>query len=197
MNVPQLEINYTWPQIDMEWKRGSMEIKQNIPQIDLDYNTSKPYQIMGDMEISAPPAEMDIDYTKPLADLGCRKIRSLINFIDSKSKQKTLKAIQEFAREGDYLGKLELGGNRIAQLARKKMMKEEYTTGIKSLPEHLPEIKVKTHGVKVDVSQTDIKVKTNLVFPKAEIQPDQVKIYLAQKGELDIKVVEHQINMKI
>lgn len=197
MNIPQLEISFTMAQIDMNWTRGSMEIEQNTPQLDIDYGNSRPYQVVGDMEMSNPPAEMEIDYTKVLEDLGYRKLHSLINFMDNQAKEKTIEAIKEDSQDGDYLGKLELGGNRIAQLARTKLLEEEHEVNVELLPKQPAEINIKTNPVKVTVKPADIDVKTNFVFPKAKIQPDQVEIYLAQKGELDIRLVEHQIDMKV
>lgn len=197
MNIPQLEISFTMAQIGMKWTRGSMEIEQNIPQLDIDYGNGRPYQLVGNMEISSPPAEMEIDYTKALEDLGCRKLRSLISFMDNQAKEKTLEVIKEDSWDGNYLGKLELGGNRIAQLARSKLLEEEQEVNVELLPKHPPDIKVKAYPVKVTVDPADIDVKSNFVFPKAKIRPDQVEIYLAQKGELDIELVEHQIDMKV
>ncbi|MTI59264.1 MAG: hypothetical protein FH762_04600 [Firmicutes bacterium] len=197
MNIPQLEISFTMAQIDMKWTKGSMKIEQNTPQLDIDYGNSRPYQVVGDMEISNPPAEMDIDYTKVLEDLGYRKLHSLINFMDNQAKEKTIEAIKEDSQDGDYLGKLELGGNRIAQLARTKLLEEEHEVNVELLPKQPAEINIKTNPVKVTVKPADIDVETNFVFPKAKIQPDQVEIYLAKKGELDIKLVEHQIDMKV
>lgn len=197
MNIPQLDINFSMGQIGMEWNKGSMEIKQNTPQIDLDYSGSKPYQIVPDLKISNPPAELDIDNSKPLAELGFRKIHSLIDFMESKSKRKTLENLQEISRDGDYLGKLELGGERISQLSKSKMLEEIPEVNVALLPENPPEINVKVNPVKIDITETDIKVKNNFVFPKAEIKPDQLKIYLAQKGELEIELVKHVIDMKV
>ncbi|QTL96930.1 hypothetical protein GM661_02535 [Iocasia frigidifontis] len=197
MNIPQLKINFTRAQIGMKWIRGSMEIEQNIPQLDIDYGNSRPYQVVGDMEISNPPAEMEIDYTKPLEDLGYRKLYSLINFMSNKAKEKALEGIKEDSRDGDYLGKLELGGNRIAQLARSKLLEEKQEVNVELLPKHPPDIKVKTYPVKVTVDPADIDVESNFAFPKAKIRPDRVKIYLAQKAKLDIELVEHQVNIKV
>lgn len=197
MNIPQLDINFSMGQIGTKWQKGSMELKQNIPQLELEYGGSKPYQIVADMDISNPSAELDIDISKPLAELGFRKINSLINFMESKSKKKTLEGLQELSQDGDYLGKLELGGNRIAQLSKTKMEADIPEINVELLPKNPPDINVKINPVKVDIKENNIKVKNNFTFPKAEIKPDQLKIYLAQKGELDIKLKNHRVDMKV
>jgi len=197
MNIPQLDISYQLAQIDMTIKKGSMEIKQNTPMIDLDYGNSRPHQIVGEMEISNPPAEMEIDYKKCLEDLGYRKLHSLIRFMGNDGKKKTIGVIRESVRDGDYLGKLELGGNRIAKLAKSKLLEKGKEVNIELIPKQPPDINVKTGQVQVNMNLADINVKNYSSFPKAEIQPDKLKIYLAQKGELDIELVEHKIDVKV
>lgn len=196
MNIPQIDINYKMARIGMKWEKGSMEIQQNTPRIELDYSNSHPYQIVGDMKISNPPPEMEISYKKCLEDLGYRRLLSLVRFMVSEGKKKTLEAIQESVQDGDYLGKLELGGNRIARLARSKLREKEKELNIDSLPKQPPDIKVKTGQVQVTMDLADVNVKNYSSFPKIDIKPDRVKIYLAQKGEVEIELVEHKIDLK-
>ena len=103
----------------------------------------------------------------------------------------------ETSRDGDFLGKLELGGNRIAQLSKNKMREEIPEVNVDLLPKSKPQIDAETSPVRVKIKEIDVKVENNFVFPKAKIEPDKVRIYLARKGEIDIKLVEHQIDIKI
>ena len=198
MRIPQLEIRFTMGQIAAEWEKGSMEIEQNRPAIRLEYaGSSKPYQLFPDMEISSPPAKLSIDYSKPLEELGFYRIHALINHLKNEGRGKVIEGIVETSRDGDFLGKLELGGNRIAQLSKNKMREEIPEVNVDLLPKSKPQIDAETSPVRVKIKEIDVKVENNFVFPKAKIEPDKVRIYLARKGELDIKLVEHQIDIKI
>jgi hypothetical protein len=198
MRIPQLEISFSMGQIAVERQKGSMEIEQNIPAVELEYTGgSRPYQWFPDMEISSPPAKLSIDYSKPLEELGFYRIQSLINYLQNKGREKVLEGIEEMSRDGDFLGKLELGGNRIAQLSKNKMREEIPEVNVALLPKNKPEIDVEVNPVRVKIKEIDIKVENNFAFPKAKIKPDEIRIYLARKGEIDIKLVEHQIDIKI
>lgn len=198
MRIPQLEIRFTMGQIAAEWEKGSMEIEQNRPAIRLEYaGRSKPYQLFPDMEIDSPPPKIEIDSSKPLEELGFYRIHALINHLQNKGREKVLEGIEEMSRDGDFLGKLELGGNRIAQLSKNKMREEIPEVNVDLLPKSKPQIDAETSPVRVKIKEIDVKVENNFVFPKAKIEPDKVRIYLARKGELDIKLVEHQIDIKI
>lgn len=198
MRIPQLEIRFTMGQIAAEWEKGSMEIEQNRPAIRLEYaGRSKPYQLFPDMEIDSPPPKIEIDSSKPLEELGFYRIHALINHLKNEGRGKVIEGIVETSRDGDFLGKLELGGNRIAQLSKNKMREEIPEVNVDLLPKSKPQIDAETSPVRVKIKEIDVKVENNFVFPKAKIEPDKVRIYLARKGELDIKLVEHQIDIKI
>jgi len=198
MRIPQLEIRFTMGQIAAEWEKGSMEIEQSRPAARLVYTGgSRPYQLFPDMEIDSPPAGFSIDNSKPLEELGFHKIHSLINHLKNQGREKVIEGIAETSRDGDFLGKLELGGNRIAQLSKNKMREEIPEVNVDLLPKSKPQIDAETSPVRVKIKEIDVKVENNFVFPKAKIEPDKVRIYLARKGEIDIKLVEHQIDIKI
>lgn len=198
MRIPQLEIRFTMGQIAGELKKGSMEIEQSRPAARLVYTGgSRPYQLFPDMEIDSPPAGFSIDNSKPLEELGFHKIHSLINHLKNQGREKVIEGIAEASRDGDFLGKLELGGNRIAQLSKNKMEKEIPEVNVDLLPKNKPAIDVEVNPVRVKIKEIDIKVENNFAFPRPKIKPDEIRIYLARKGELEINLVEHQIDIKI
>lgn len=198
MRIPQLEIRFTMGQIAGELKKGSMEIEQSRPAARLVYTGgSRPYQLFPDMEIDSPSPKIEIDSSKPLEELGFYRIHALINHLKNQGREKVIEGIAETSRDGDFLGKLELGGNRIAQLSKNKMREEIPEVNVDLLPKSKPQIDAETSPVRVKIKEIDVKVENIFVFPKAKIEPDKVRIYLARKGELDIKLVEHQIDIKI
>src|SRR5690606_33745858 len=105
--------------------KGSIDIQQNRPYIKLEYSGDKPHQITADMDMSSAPAEMDIDLSKAYAELGFHRINSLLEFLKDKNQREILESLRQISQDGDYLGKLEAGGNRIAQLSKDKMRSDE------------------------------------------------------------------------
>ncbi len=187
MNYPQLVIKQTPAVVGIERERGYFDLKINQPAIKIDYNQPKPYQQVGAMAISAPPAKMEID-------LGYRKLQDLAVFLKERSRQRTVEGLATIVGEGDYLVQVEKGGNRIADLARTKLAGPEKPQVINLMPEEPPEINVTTGSVQVDYPMTWIKVTTNFQFPRAEVKTDRLRVFLAQKANLEIEVIGGELD---
>lgn len=197
LQIPQLNITKTMPQIDARTERGSFDIESHTPQIELDYGHSRPYQRLGSLEMETPSAQFDIDLTKPYEDLGVRKFHSLIRFMKNKWYKKTLAGIAEFAREGDQLGQIGNARQRIAQLAKKELDESQPQLALKSIPENPPDVKAVPGQLKVSYQKNQISVSTNFEFPTVKVNPAKLNIYLAQEGNINIEIINNNIDMKI
>ena len=188
MNYPQLVIKQTPAVLGIERERGYFDLKINRPAIKIDYNQPKPYQQVGAMALSIPLAKMEID-------LGYRKLQDLAAFLKERSRQKAVEGLTTIVGEGDYLAQVEKGGNRIADLARTKLVGSEETV-INLMPEDPPEINVTTGSVQVNYPMTWIKVTTNFQFPRAEVKTDRLRVFLAQKANLEIAVIGGELDRR-
>lgn len=188
MNYPQLVIKQTPAVLGIERERGYFDLKINQPAIKIDYNQPKPYQQVGAMAISAPPAKMEIEQ-------GYRKLQDLAVFLKERSRQRTVEGLATIVGEGDYLAQVEKGGNRIADLARTKLAGPEGPV-INLMPEEPPEINVTTGSVQVDYPMTWIKVTSNFQFPRAEVKTDRLRVFLAQKANLEIEVIGGELDLR-
>ncbi|MDI3547008.1 MAG: hypothetical protein PWR10_660 [Halanaerobiales bacterium] len=191
MDFPRLTVRYIFGRIGIERIPGYFRLKMGTPNMELEYKKDKPFQI------DNPAARIEIDQTKPLEDLNLRKFTSLTRYLQGKANRKCTRALTEIVSEGDRLAKIELGGNAIAELARKELDEENREPILTTIPRSAPEIKVKTPKLEVKGGQTRLEVESDYILPKVDYQPDDLKIYLIQKGELQIDVSGRLIDYKV
>ena len=76
------------------------------------------------LEMEARLPRLSIDGRQARADIGLKPIDQVVREHAARGRQAALKAIAQTAREGDELARIELGGNPIAEQARRRGLRD-------------------------------------------------------------------------
>ncbi|MCK8827021.1 DUF6470 family protein [Natroniella acetigena] len=158
-----------------------------LADLNIDYGTRQPFQVLGDVKMDNPSVIVEIDQSKPLEELGRRSLNSLINFLENEAKQQASQAIAQKAREGDRLARIENPNNTIAEVAKDNSFDQKETT-IAAVPESDPEINVEVERPNIELNRAKVDLQLDFEYPNIEAVGDKYEVYLAQEPQLDIRI---------
>ena len=188
------------PSIVIDQSYGSMGIE--ITNAQMKITTPRP-----EMEVTWEPPEMSMDSQRPAFKLNWKKVRSEsglkppMEFTNATSGNGIHIAglgTAQAVRDGDYIGKVEEPGNRIAQLARRKTIKTaQAEINLSSMPKSLPEVEWSPGFVNISWSRGSLSVDwVGEYMPEVIIDPPfSIDIYLREKPYIKIMVEDGEVPM--
>jgi hypothetical protein len=182
-----IEINQTFAKIGIETSKSNLEINQKNATI-----TTK--QIRSNIHIKSELPKVTIDQYECFASSGLKNIFDLSKEFAQKGRQKALESISKNVSEGRQLAAIENGGNAIAEIAKRSMIKERQF-GMVTMPSVAPQIDVTgSLEISFDDVGTGVEVDSTSASFGIDYEMAKVKTYLRQKPSIDIKYLGNNID---
>ena len=175
-------------QIQIDQKFGQIGIDTTRPQLQVN---SRPVDIQTQiirprMDFSVQFPRVQIDLTRPQAELGCKGIVPFEAEYANKGKAAVLRRIGRVAGEGDTLARsIGSGAEVIGQIARAKSI-DNAQSNIGLLPRSAPEISA-SGGLDIRVMPGDVRYSVTPHHPEIKYSPGDISIYLRQKSVIKIE----------
>lgn len=183
MQIPQIRLQSTYGQIQINTEQPIQSIQQPKAQMDLQ-------QPHAELTIERTPSKLTIDQTKAREDVDLKHISKRIEEAAQQGYQDFLEGMARNSQEGDELMMIENGGNPIADQAQRNSEGPELQFNIGWIPS--------AGSVKINFvpGKVDIQVKRNAVInntrpqkPIHDYQPGKVNISMKQYPTLKIDFV--------
>lgn len=192
MQIYNLDIQFSFGRLGIEYKRGNMEIKKDM---------------MGGFELEKRAPELDInvefpgieriDLKAPFSEIGLADMPTLARQWYYEAKDLTWQAIEKIVQEGDALGAIERGIS-IADLAEQNAFPErDYNVDL--IPKTPPKVYFRKGNVDVSLKEGFVNVSVNpfpvdISYEYARVRPylekpPYIKITAVKVGEyMDVRV---------
>lgn len=186
MDLPRIEIHTVRAETGIQTERPPMSIRQRPADIEIDQD------LVGTFRISTTASKLYIDQSEAFADADLkgplRRNREMVQ----KAHENVMEYIAKTARQGERLKRIEHGGNALAEIAREKGERKQFSYNIANVPKNA--FRVKFHyvpsevHVDIDWPDPEIRVKTN--EPEIHIPRWRANVYLKQKNSIHFSVVQ-------
>ena len=182
--MPSIIINQQFASLGIEITQAQMKITTPRPQ----------------MQVVSEPPEMTIETRAPKFKLNWKKVRSesgmkapteLAQSIGQTGIHIAGDGTKQTVKDGDYLKKVELGGNRIAQLSRQKTIKTaQAEINLSTMPQSLPEVEWEPGFIDIVWSRGNFKIDwIGEYMPEVVIDPMfSIEIFLREKPYIKVTV---------
>src|SRR5690554_5244976 len=193
MNHPQIQIHTERAHIGIQQQRPPMSIRQRPA--DLEINQ----ELVGSFRLSKTASKLFIDQSEAFADADrkgpLRRSREAV----TKAHQNVMKYIARTAQQGERLKKIEHGGNAIAEIARQKGTREEFSFNYGTVPKNAFRVKFDfvPSELKVDVDWPEPNIRVRRNEPDIHIPKWQTNAYLKQKNSIHFSVAGGTINKQL
>lgn len=170
-----LGIEVTPAQMKITTQRQQMEISRERPEMSLEYRLP----------------EFKLNWGKVRAESGLKPPSDMARTIADKGSAGARSGTSEAANDGDYLGNVKAGGNRVAQLSRHKTIKTaQAEINLSSMPQSLPEVEWSAGVVNINWTKGALNVDwTGDYMPEIVIDPPfSIEIFLREKPYIKIMV---------
>lgn len=177
---PQIRLQSTPAQLEMQTIRGLMEIEQ--PKADL-HIEQPPAQV----NIDRIPSKLTIDQTKAREDVGLKSLTRLLEDATQQGRQDLLSGIARRVRDGEELMKIENGGGALARQAKRNSEGEPKQFGIGWIPSAgSVQMEYDPGKVSIDVEMKKPIIESKINKPIIQYHPSKVDIYLKQHQSVKI-----------
>ncbi|ACL70460.1 DUF6470 family protein [Halothermothrix orenii] len=185
----KLDIETTYSKIGVKSIPGRVYIKSNR-----DFSMKKK---LPRMRLKTGKAKLEIDWRKTKYDLGIKTIKQLNRDHIKKSIDKGLKATGKIAKEGDRLARIEDNNYKvIARIARENFNDKLFNGNVGLIPQHPPDINIIRSGVKTELDWGRVDVIKKEVFSKISGEPGKTRVYLKEKGMVEVTYRGNKVNIK-
>ncbi|WNB92717.1 DUF6470 family protein [Bacillus sp. NEB1478] len=183
MNFPQLRMESTFGQIDINIQKSVQEIEQTPAELSIQ-------QPRAELDIERTSGQLTIDQTQARADMDLKSISQRIEEFAQQGYEDWLSGLARMSQDGDELMMIENGGNPIAQQAKRNSESPIYDFNIGFIPSPFSvKINYQPGEVKLNwqTHKPEIDVKVNI--PQHLYTPGSVQIEMKQWSSLYIDVV--------
>jgi hypothetical protein len=154
------------------------------------------------MKIQTEAAKMTVDRKNPTFQIDLQPYRDEVNLkqpdrltadFGSQAHVASLDGIAEASRDGDFLASTEKPGNRVAQIARRKLQKSaQRELNIKAIPSRRPKVTWDPGYVHIDWSGHRISIDWEGEYmPELTVDPPySIEVFLRNKPYFRITVEE-------
>ncbi|KYO64118.1 DUF6470 family protein [Thermovenabulum gondwanense] len=192
MQIYNLDIQFSFGELGISYKKGNMDIKRDITG-GFDLQKSQPEL---QLNIEYPKLEK-IDLKAPFSEIGLADMPTLSRQWFYEAQDLTWQAVEKIAREGDELGAIEKGVS-ISELAEFNAFPEkDYNVDL--IPKSPPEIYFQEGKVNASLKEGFVRVNINPFPVDISYEYGDVKTYLQKPPYIKItpvKVGEH-VDLKI
>lgn len=171
-------INQTWAEIKIKSRPAKMEIKQEL----------------GQFEMKREPPQVKLDLKEAFGDLGLRKPDQVGKNLWNKGWQKYSLGLARVVSEGDRLGRIELGGHPIVEIARENFT-EHKELNVEALPKNPPRITEWRGDLSLKYRLGGVEVEFIPNFPELEYRPGSIEVYWLQEPWIEMEVVGSNVDM--
>lgn len=171
------------------------QLKQNTQLPKLNLQIDKP-----EIEIKTIQPKVYIDQTEAFADVGIKKPERLTRDNVAYSKQKMQESIARIASQGDQLTEIQniSDDTVIANQAYENAFGQfEHDWGYTHIPKSGPEFTPVRGEVNISLKRGEVAGQLRKGTANFELIRGKVDIYLRQKNNLEINVVEDHFDMKV
>lgn len=149
-----------------------------------------------EMTVESKKPGFKVNWKKVRAESGLKSPELLSKYMRNNAKQVVYEAISTKVDEGDFFGKLEQPGNRVAQFERRRSLVTsvpELNIGL--MPESTPEIEWDKGYLNVSWSRHRLVVEWDSEYmPEFSIDPPHsVEVFLRAKPYCKVSVIEEEI----
>ncbi|MFC7373029.1 DUF6470 family protein [Fictibacillus iocasae] len=190
MNVPQLRIQTTNAQLDLNIQKPTQEIEQRPADLSIQ-------QPKAELQIETIPGKLSIDQTKAREDMDLKSIARRIEEFAQNGYSDWLSGIARMAQQGDALMMIEHGGHPIADQAKENSESPMYDFNIGFVPS-AGSVKIDYQPAKVNIDIKDNKpvIEVCVNKPKHNYTPGVVHGEMKQWPSINIEVIGLEIDEK-
>ena len=183
----------TLPMINIDQQYATIGI--NVTPAQMKITTPHP-----EMTVTSESPEMTVESKRPEFKVNWKKVRSESGLkppgdftlsVRDNARGKIMNYVGESVHDGDYLGKVEAPGNRVARQSRTKSLKTaQVDINIESVPKSLPEVEWKPGYIHIKWSDHKFKIDWQGEYmPEILIDPPfSVEIFLRDRPYIKISV---------
>lgn len=127
MNFPQIRMQSTFAQLDINTQNARLEIEQPPAELSIE-------QPKAEMEVEKIPSRLTIDQSRARADVDLKSAPERIAEAAQEGHQDVLQGIARRTQEGEEMMKIENGGHAIAELAKQHKVLPEHEFALGWIP---------------------------------------------------------------
>jgi hypothetical protein len=176
MQLPQIRLQSTNAQINIQTQKGQLEIEQPPAKLSIQ-------QPKAEIQIDRAPFRLTINQTKAREDVDLKSISRRIEEAAQLGRQDWLEGIARRAQEGEELMKIENRGNPIAEIAKRKIFLPEHEFGLGWIPSE--------GSVKINYEPANVDIQWKINKPIIESQINKPIINYTP-GNVDINMKQYQ-----
>jgi len=183
----QLRINYRLGLIGIEKTPAQLQISCQPADMEI-------RQELGKLEIKRESPRVKIDLKEAFGDLGMRKPDQAAWQSRARSWERFQQGLARAVREGDRLGRIELGGHPIIELARENFA-EHKELNVQAAPQRRPRVEAVGEGFSFKYHLGKVEIDLEPSSPKMEYHPGSLQIYWLQEPWLQMEVVGANVDL--
>ena len=185
----------TIQRIVVEQQYASVGIKISPAQLQI--MTPRPsfelQQEMPEMSVQSQSANFSVNWRQVHSEIGNKPPIELAAQIRNKGQMGAMDGTAETTQDGNFLQKVEMPGNRVAQLARQKLHEQSRVeVNVGNVPQHSPEVEWNPGHLKIkwESKQFDVEWDGNYMPEVSLESPYAVEIFLRNRPSIRISVEE-------
>lgn len=183
----QLRINYGLGRIGIEHTPAEMQIRCQSADLTI-------RQELGQIEIRREPPGVEIDLKEAFGDLGLRKPDQVAWESRASAWRGFRLSLDRMVAEGDRLGRIELGGRPIIELARENTT-DHKELNVQALPRTRPQIRPIGGEFAYQYVLGGVEIEIEPTFPEIRYYPGSVHIYWLEEPWLEMEVVGGNVDL--
>jgi hypothetical protein len=183
-----LTINQSYARIGINKTDAFININHENPKIIVS-------STLPSIQIDTEIVKVEIDQTRPFNEIGLKNIDSFLRDMAKKAMAHSLDAIDEIAKEGDLLARIESNKNAIPRLAA-KILDNNKDLNVVAAPSSRPVIHF---AGKTNISSKKGKVDIGSYYqpPRIAATRNSIDIYLDQKAFIDIEYHKNKVDKSL
>lgn len=175
-------MNTTQGKMNIDYGKSNFRMETKNPKID--------------MNITQP--KVMIDQTKPLAEIGIKKISDFIKTNAGEGKAVCSKGIARIVQQGNELARIETGNNAISSQARYNAFDQyKKEVNIDFIPKSRPKVDLKEGKVDINLEKGEVSVQSKPQDVNLNYNAAKVEVYIRQNPFIDIEYIGNHLDFKI
>lgn len=184
--ISRLMIEQQFAAIGIKTTNAQLHISTPRPQMQIE-------TVASEMTIDRKNPSFEVDWEQVRAESGLVQPVRLARQLGSKAYAKGMESIAKSSRDGDHLGSVERGGDRVVDLARQQVMDNPQTDiNVGLMPKSSPNVTWDPGYVNISWSRHKLIVEWDTEFmPEFVVDPPySIEIFLRQQPSIKISLAE-------
>jgi len=189
MKMHRIQIEKQPAQIGVRTTNAKMQVaSQRTPQMKVSAE-------MPSLKYERKQPAFKLDWQRVRAESGLAGPSGVSQKIAAEAQQQALEFTGQAAQDGNYISRMDLGGNRVAELESRRNYEPMKEANVASMPQNLPDVKWEPGFIQINWSNAQMNVAWDSEYmPTFSVEPYAVEIYLRDKPYIKITVVEEVFN---